>query len=178
MNETNQVLSFDIMGIQACQRNRYPLLFIDQIIEAVPGKSARGVKNFTYNEWFFPAHFDDEPNVPGFIQVECLVQTFIMTFLCMDEYKGKKTNFASIDNVKFRKKIIPGQRLDIEAKLHLFKRGIAIGRAESFVAGEMACSADFTVTIPDFFNQLIPRDRKLAENTQTLAIKESNYSPT
>ena len=57
MNKGEDSLSFDIMGIQGCQRNRYPLLFIDQITSAIPGKSANGLKSFTYNEWFFPAHF-------------------------------------------------------------------------------------------------------------------------
>ena len=51
----NNVLSFDIMQIQECQRNRYPLLFIDKVIEAVPGKYAKAIKNFTFNEWFFPS---------------------------------------------------------------------------------------------------------------------------
>ena len=146
---TENKLSFDLVGIKQCQRNRHPLLFVDQIVEAVPGKSAHGIKCFSYNEWFFPAHFDDEPNVPGFIQVECLVQTFIMTFLCIDDYKGKKTNFASINNVKFKRKIIPGETLEIKAKLNSLRRGIASGTAESFVNGEPACSADFVVTIPD-----------------------------
>ena len=80
----------DIIKIQ---QNRYPLLFIDKIIDLKPGKSAVGIKNFSYNEWFFPAHFQDEPNVPGFIQIECLVQTFLMTFLTLKENKGLKTNF-------------------------------------------------------------------------------------
>jgi len=96
-------LSFDINGIKRCQRNRHPVLLIDQVVDVVPGKSAHGIKCFSYNEWFFPGHFDDEPNVPGFVQLECLVQTFIMTFLCLDAYRGMKTNFASIDNVKFRR---------------------------------------------------------------------------
>ncbi len=144
------------MGIKECQQNRYPLLFIDQITEVIPEKSARGIKCFTYNEWFFPAHFDDDPNVPGFIQIECLIQTFIMSFLCMKEYKGKKTNFVSIDNVKFKRKIVPGELLEIETELHSLKRGIAKGCAKSFVKNELACSAEFVVTIPDVFNNFIP----------------------
>jgi 3-hydroxyacyl-[acyl-carrier-protein] dehydratase len=159
MNEASDgvaAFSFDNAGIQACQRNRYPLLFVDRIIEALPGKSAHGIKLFTFNEWFFPAHFDDEPNVPGFIQVECLVQTFIMSFLCIDEYRGKKTSFASIDNVKFRRKIVPGDTLDIFATLDSFKRGIASGRATSFVGQEPACEANFVVTIPDVLSGLTP----------------------
>jgi len=157
MNENGKALSYNLMGIQECQRNRYPLLFVDQITEAIPGKSARGIKCFSYNEWFFPAHFDDDPNVPGFIQVECLVQTFIMTFLCIEEYKGKKTNFVSINNVKFKRKIVPGETLDIEATLESLKRGIAKGHAESFVKGEFTCCADFVVTIPDVLNGFKPQ---------------------
>ena len=157
MSENSKSLSFDLMGIQKCQRNRYPLLFVDQITEAIPGKSAQGIKCFSYNEWFFPAHFDDEPNVPGFIQLECLVQTFIMSFLCIEEYRGKKTNFVSIDKVKFKRKIVPGERLDIEATLDLFKRGIARGHAISFVSGEPACSAELVVTVPDILDSFKPQ---------------------
>ena len=150
-------LEFDILGIQECQRNRYPLLFIDKIIEVFPGKSAKGIKCFTYNEWYFPAHFDDEPNVPGFIQIECLVQTFIMTFLCKDEFKGKKTSFVSIDNVKFKRKIVPGEVLNINAELTYFKRGIAKGFAESYVDGILSCSAELIVALPDVLNNFKPK---------------------
>ena len=156
MTKKKEVLSFDIMGIKECQRNKYPLLFIDQITKAIPGESAHGLKSFTYNEWFFPAHFDDEPNVPGFIQVESLVQTFIMTFLCIKENRGLKTNFISINNVKFKRKIVPGETLNIEATLTSFRRGIAIGNAVSFVNGEIACSAEFVVTVPDILNKYKP----------------------
>jgi len=110
-------LKFDINGILECQRNRHPLLFVDQIYDVVPGERASGIKCFSYNEWFFPAHFDDEPNVPGFIQVESLVQTFIMTFLSKDELRGKKTNFLAINDVKFKRKIIPGEVLQREVQL-------------------------------------------------------------
>jgi 3-hydroxyacyl-[acyl-carrier-protein] dehydratase len=154
---SEQKLSFDINGIKRCQRNRHPVLLVDQVVDVVPEKSARGIKCFSYNEWFFPGHFDDEPNVPGFIQLECLVQTFIMTFLCLDQYRGMKTNFASINNVKFRRKIIPGETLVIDAELRSFKRGLATGSATSAVNGEPACSAEFVVTVPDVFSAFKPK---------------------
>ena len=68
------------MEIQKFQQNRYPLLFIDYVETVKVGKYAKGHKNFSYNEWFFPAHFEDEPNVPGFVQMEALTQMFLMTF--------------------------------------------------------------------------------------------------
>ena len=156
----NLPLSFDINGIKACQRNRYPLLFVDRIFDVIPGEKASGVKCFTYNEWFFPAHFDDEPNVPGFIQVEALVQTFIMSFLSKDELRGKKTNFIGINNVKFKRKIVPGETLTIHATLQSFRRGIASGNAVSFVGDAQACSADFVVAIPDVLDQFKPKESR------------------
>lgn len=89
--------------IQEYQQNRYPCFFLDFLTEAVPGKSAKGYKNFTFNEWFFPAHFVDEPNVPGFVQIETLTQMFLMTFLTVPENKGKKTGFVAINNAMFKK---------------------------------------------------------------------------
>ena len=151
-----RVLSFDSVGIQECQRNRYPLLFIDRADKVIPGKSAHAIKNFLYNEWFFPAHFDDEPNVPGFVQIEALTQTFLMTFLCLDEYKGMKTAYTGVNNVRFKRKIVPGDRLDIYATLDTFKRGLAKGHVESSVDGEEACSLDLSIAIPDILNQFIP----------------------
>lgn len=155
--EDSEVLRFDLNGIKECQKNRHPLLFVDQIVEAIQGKSAHGIKCFSYNEWFFPAHFEDEPNVPGFIQVECLVQVFIMTFLCIKEHRGRKTNFLSINNVKFKRMIVPGEVLEVKAELDSLKRGIARGRAEGHVNGEFTCSGEFVVAIPDVLSSFKPR---------------------
>ncbi len=143
--------------IQSYQQNRYPLLFVDFITEAVPGRCASGYKNFTYNEWFFPAHFEDEPNVPGFVQIETLTQVFLMTFLTIPEYRGKKTGFIGIDNARFKKKIVPGDRLDVKAELSYFKRGLAKGVAIGTVGGEEACSAELTIAIPDVMVKYRPK---------------------
>ncbi|MCR4817534.1 MAG: beta-hydroxyacyl-ACP dehydratase [Fretibacterium sp.] len=159
MSKMGEQLCMDVMGIQKCQRNRYPLLFIDSIEDGEAGKRVHAVKTFTYNEWFFPAHFDDEPNVPGFIQAECLSQTFIMTFLTLDEYMGKKTAFVSQKN-RFRRKIIPGDRLDIYATLENFNRGIANGHVESYVRDEPACFGELIIAIPDVLDHYRPKIAK------------------
>lgn len=151
-------INLDINGIKACQQNRHPLLFIDKIVDTIPGNEANSIKCFSYNEWFFPAHFEDEPNVPGFVLVESMVQTFIMTFLTLDEHKGKKTNFIGIKNVMFKKMVIPGDVLKINAKLLSFKRGIAKGTAEGYVDNNLACKAEFTVCLPDVLSNLKPKD--------------------
>lgn len=154
--EQTILINLDAFEIQKYQRNRYPLLFIDFVKEVVVGKSAKGHKNFSFNEWFFPAHFEDEPNVPGFIQLESMTQMFLMTFLTMQDNKGKKTAFIS-SNAKFSKKIIPGDRLDLEANLQFYSRGVAKGSVKGMVNGEFACSVDLTIAIPDILNQYKPK---------------------
>lgn len=156
----NIIRDLDAYAIQKYQQNRYPLLFIDYIEEAVPGNSAKGHKNFTYNEWFFPAHFEDEPNVPGFIQIEALTQIFLMTFLTLPGNKGKKTGFVSIESAKFKKKIIPGNRLDIQAELKSYRRGLARGSSAGYVKGELSCCAELVIAVPDILNQYIPVGKK------------------
>ncbi|MCJ8329875.1 MAG: beta-hydroxyacyl-ACP dehydratase [Lentisphaeria bacterium] len=152
----NIIQDMDVYEIQQYQQNRYPLLFIDKIIKVIPGKSAIGYKNFTYNEWFFPAHFEDEPNVPGFIQIEALTQNFLMTFLTLPGNKGKKTGFVSIKNAIFKRKIVPGDRFDIESELKSYRRGLAKGSSLGYVNGEVACAADLVIAIPDILNQYTP----------------------
>ncbi|WP_294158430.1 3-hydroxyacyl-ACP dehydratase FabZ family protein [uncultured Selenomonas sp.] len=155
----DKITNLGAYDIQQYQQNRYPVFFVDRILEVVPGKSAKGYKNFTYNEWFFPAHFHNEPNAPGFIQIECLTQVFLMTFLTIPEYKGMKTGFVSLKNVRFWKKIVPGDRLEMEAELQSFKRGLAKGKITGCVDGEIACQAEMEIAIPEVMKAFRPRQR-------------------
>lgn len=155
-NQIKELINMDAYEIQKYQQNRYPLLFVDFLEYIMPGKYAKGFKNFTYNEWFFPAHFEDEPNVPGFVQMEALTQVFLMTFLTLPNNAGRKTAFISSDT-KYKRKIIPGDRLDIEAQLKFYSRGVAKGEVFGYVQGEMACSSKLTIAIPDILNQYKPK---------------------
>ena len=145
-----------ISEILMMQANRYPNLFIDRVIDHVPGKSSKCLKNFTYNEWFFPEHYYDDPNVPGFVLIECLVQSFLMTFLTLEEYRGSRTNFIDVKNVSFRRKIVPGDSLTITCELKSLKRGLANGSAIGYVDGEFACEGDFTVSLPHIMEKYRP----------------------
>ena len=158
MSQDIVLKNLDPIEIQKYQQNRYPCFFVDCIEEAVPGKSAKGFKNFTFNEWFFPAHFADEPNVPGFIQIEMMTQVFLMTFLTIPENKGKKTGFISVDGARFKKKIVPGNRVDIQAELTSFRFGLAKGNVVGYVNGEVACQLSLTVAIPDIMTKFMPKN--------------------
>lgn len=154
-NDVVTYKNIDAMDIQKFQQNRYPLLFIDYVDSVEVGKRATGHKNFSFNEWFFPAHFTDEPNVPGFVQMEALTQMFLMTFLTMPGNEGKKTAFIK-ETAEFKKKIIPGDRLDIEAALFSYRRGLAKGTSIGYIKGEIACKADFVICIPDIMRGFSP----------------------
>lgn len=149
--------NIDAFEIQKFQQNRYPLLFIDYVEEAVAGKSAKGYKNFSYNEWFFPAHFEDEPNVPGFVQMEALTQMFLMSFLTLPGNEGMKTAFIKAET-DFKKKIIPGDRLDIISNLDSFRRGLAKGNSTGYLNGEVACKTNLVIAIPDIMRSFRPMD--------------------
>lgn len=138
------------------QQNRFPVLLIDELLEINPGQSVVGKKNFTYNEWFFPGHFEGNPSVPGFVLLESLAQTFIMTFLTLPEHKGKATAFSKLNRVRFTKKVLPGDTLMIHANLSSFKFGVASGSAEGYVNGESVCRADLTVVLPDVIAKFLP----------------------
>ena len=147
----------NIPDILKTQQNRHPVLFIDKMLSVEPGKSAKAIKCYTYNEWFFPAHFEDEPNVPGFVQVESLVQTFLMTFLTIEGMAGSKASALKIEQATFKRKIEPGEVTTIDATLKSFKRGIAVGSAISRVGDEIACSANFIVGIPSIIDKYKPK---------------------
>ena len=87
------------------QQNRYPYLYIDYVAEVIPGKSAKGHKNFTNNEWFFPVHFVGAPNVPGAIQMEALAQMLTVAITTLPGNKGKFTRAISYD-VRFKREIV------------------------------------------------------------------------
>ena len=80
-----------------------------------------------------------------------------MTFLTFPENKGKKTGFVQIKNAKFKRKIVPGDKLDIKAELSSYRRGLAIGFVKSFVGNEPACELELVVAVPDILNQFKPK---------------------
>lgn len=130
-------------------KNKYPLLMIDKCEEIEPGVCAKGFKNFSNNEWFFPAHFRDNPNVPGSIMLECMLDLFVMAIVTLPECEGKETADFKINNLLFKRKIVPGERLDLECKIQSFRRGIATGTATGYVNGLLACSSEITVCVPE-----------------------------
>ena len=131
------------------QQNRPPYLMIDFADEVIPGKSAKGYKDFKEDEWFFQVHWPRDPNVPGMLQIEALVQMSALSILSLPDNKGKVMYLTSANNIKFIKKIIPNKRLYIETKIKSFKRGLAICEGSGFIEKQMACKAEFNLILPE-----------------------------
>ncbi len=157
MSDDKVLYNLDINHILEYHNCKYPVLMIDFVNEVLPGKYAKGYKNFTYNEYYFPAHFEDDPNVPSSIMLEALSQMMLMTFLTLPGNAKKKTACLKINNVEFKRKIIPGERMDIRADLKSAKGGVFIGYTEGQVNGELAVRADYIIGIPDEIKMLSPR---------------------
>lgn len=154
--ECDKMHDLDINQILQYHNCRYPCLMLDYMEEIIPGKSAKGYKNFTYNEWFFPAHFANDPNVPSSILIEAMSQTLLMTFLSLPGYAQIHTACLKIDHVEFKQKVIPGKRLDLAANLTRFRGGVAVGQVEGRVDNSLACRADFVIGIPEVIAKYTP----------------------
>lgn len=148
---------FSLSAQELCdyQPNRYPFLMIDRVVEVLPGSYAKGFKNLTNNEWYFPKHFPGHPNMPGALQLEAMAQMLTVAITTMPDLKGKVTH-ALEHKVRFFKEVIPGDRLDIDAQLTSWKRGIAKGSALCTVDGVKVSSASMMITIPDIFTSYLP----------------------
>jgi 3-hydroxyacyl-[acyl-carrier-protein] dehydratase len=135
----------DILGLMKLLPHRYPFLLVDKIIEIDEDDSAIGIKNVTINEPHFQGHFPEQPVMPGVLIVEAMAQT--AGAICIRSQKTDKPSlvyFMTIDNAKFRRPVVPGDRLEIHVK-KLKKRGnIWRFACEAMVDGAKAAEAEIS----------------------------------
>lgn len=140
----------DINEIKKILPHRYPMLLVDRILEVEPMKRAVGIKNITANEMQFLGHFPNEPIMPGVLLIEAMAQVGGVAMLYPEENRGKIAVFAKIDNVRFRKQVVPGDQVVTTAEVTKIMRGtMGIIHCESKVDGKVACECDCTFAIMD-----------------------------
>ena len=127
--------------------HRAPFLLIDTVEELDPGKRVVAKKCVTFNEPFFQGHFPGNPVMPGVLICEALAQAGAVAILGLDENKGKTAYFASMDKVKFKKKVVPGDVLMLEVELVKIKGPFGIAKATATVDGKVAVSGEFTFAL-------------------------------
>lgn len=126
---------------------REPFLMIDEVEEYIPGESAIAYKNVNENEWYFKGHFPGNPIMPGVLIAEALAQTGAVAILGMEDNKGKNALFGGIDKMKFKKMVLPGDRLRLEVKIIKRKGPIGVGEAQATVNGKIAAKGELTFAL-------------------------------
>lgn len=133
--------------IQKILPHRYPMLLIDKVIEMEEGKRIVAVKNVTANEPFFQGHFPSNPIMPGVLITEALAQAGAVLLLDMEENRGKLGVFTGINNFKFRRQVIPGDTLTLEADLIKYRHGMGKAEVKATVDGELAAGGEISFAV-------------------------------
>ena len=139
----------DIDGIKKILPHREPFLMIDRVDVLEPGKSAKGVKAVSGNEWFFMGHFGETKIMPGVLIVEAMAQMGGVAILTMDEMKGKLAFLGKIKNARFSEKVVPGDMLRLETTITAFKGVVGMGSGTAFVGDKQVASCDLVFAIGD-----------------------------
>lgn len=156
MTTNNVQEPFDIAKILSFLPHRYPMLMVDRVVELVRGERIKALKNVTINEPFFQGHYPGQPIMPGVMIIEALAQA--AGLLSLDylppERRGQAVYFMSIDKVKFRKMVVPGDQLVLEAEVLQWRpkvnpKIVKVG-AKASVNGVLATEAELMAAFADF----------------------------
>ncbi|MHB1305440.1 MAG: 3-hydroxyacyl-ACP dehydratase FabZ [Acidiphilium sp.] len=149
--ETAKGRTIDIAGIMHAIPHRYPFLLIDRVIELVPDVSAIGVKNVTVNEGFFAGHFPGHPVMPGVLIIESMAQTaaVLVVETLGPEEAGKVVYFMSVEGAKFRRPVVPGDRLHIHVVKERNRGNVWKFHAIARVDGTTVAEATYAAMIMD-----------------------------
>jgi enoyl-[acyl-carrier protein] reductase II len=138
-------------------RHMPPILLVDKILELKAGIESKTSLKLSKDKWFFKCHYPDYPVMPGTLLLEAMSQTMTIVVTSMDKFDeewGGVLLLSSISNSKFRKEALPGLELIMSAKIDSFKRGIVKGKVRCEAEGELICTCDMTIVIPNAVKQL------------------------
>jgi 3-hydroxyacyl-[acyl-carrier-protein] dehydratase len=127
--------------------HRYPMLLIDRIVELEPLKHAIGYKNLTMNEEFFQGHFPGNPLMPGVMMIEAMAQLGGTMILAAGEYSHMTPYLTGVDKLKFRRPVVPGDRLMMEVNMLRSKRNMGWVEAEARIEETLVCSGELMFSI-------------------------------
>ena len=127
--------------------HRYPFALVDRIVDGEEGQWARGIKCVSVNEQFFCGHFPQEHIMPGVLILEAMAQVGAIAILSLPENKGKIALFGGVKNARFKRKVTPGDVLEMTCTLTKRRGPVGIGSCEATVNGEIACTAELIFAV-------------------------------
>ncbi|MCS6891651.1 MAG: 3-hydroxyacyl-ACP dehydratase FabZ [Rhodovarius sp.] len=147
-------MSLDTLTIQAIMGaipHRYPMLLVDRIQDLRLDEGCTGIKNVSINEPFFQGHFPGEPVMPGVLIVEAMAQTaaVLVVETLGEAFRGKLVYFMSIEGAKFRRPVVPGDRLELRVRKLQKRLMVWKFAGEAMVDGQLSAEATFTAMIRD-----------------------------
>jgi 3-hydroxyacyl-[acyl-carrier-protein] dehydratase len=129
--------------------HRPPFLFVDEILEVIPGSSARGTWALTGEEWFFVGHFPGRPTLPGVLMCEAIAQVGAYAVLVGGQVSGKLPLFGGLDKARFRRQVVPGDTLELVVELGRMSARAGKGSGRALVNGEVACECELMFVLVD-----------------------------
>jgi len=147
--ETGMDWTLDIEEIRALMPHRYPFLLVDRILDLKPGKHVVGMKNVTINEPFFQGHFPAQAVMPGVLIIEAMAQTAGLMLLSLPDNKGKLAFIAGIEKARFRKPVVPGDTLIIEASVLWVRNVMGRVRMTARVEGTVVTECEMTYALKE-----------------------------
>lgn len=143
-------VNLDVVEIMKIMPHRYPMLLVDRIVELEEGARVVGLKNVTINEPFFQGHFPGHPVMPGVLIVEAMAQAGGMLLMgSVDDPGDKVVYFMSLDKVKFRRPVVPGDQLRLEVEMVKFRGKTCQMKGTAFVEGKPVAEAEMMARIMD-----------------------------
>ena len=127
--------------------HRYPFALVDRIVDGEPGQWAKGIKCVSVGEPYFCGHFPCEHVMPGVLILEAMAQVGAVAVLSLPEMRGKTAYFGGVKNARFKKKVIPGDVLELQCTLVKRRGPVGIGEATATVDGQVVCTAELTFAI-------------------------------
>ncbi len=133
--------------IEAILPHREPFLLIDEVIELEPGARVVARKTVRPDEWYLAGHFPGRPVMPGVLIVEAMAQTGAVAVLSQEENRGRLALFAGIDDVRFKRIVVPGDELELECTIEAARGPIGRGKATAKVGEELAARGTLTFAV-------------------------------
>jgi 3-hydroxyacyl-[acyl-carrier-protein] dehydratase len=141
----------NISQISTILNREYPMLLIDGVTKIEAGKMCHAYKNLSYNEWFFPSHFPNQPIMPGTIQIEAFTQAVALPLLVDKDIMALPEVpiiLAGIDKVRFYKSVVPGDRFEISVNIERIAMGVATAKATGSINNQIVSECRITYKIP------------------------------